>query len=217
MTRAEVSGYVQIVIGAIGIVVTILASPAMLDAIGQMGGSGNLPPEFTGISGAVRIFAVLFVMFCFALLLVIGLSMVLSTVFRVIGSGHPFLTSLFAVMATLCLSVTVTLAVLHINYWITGFLAFGTLFWMCFASTAKPDEDSEAISGIAGIAAGGSILFLICGAVTVLANAAASREDYPPVRALENDSTTADRSVQKNLRSVDDPAAPGTRPSTGTN
>ena len=65
MSRSEISGYVQIVTGAVGIIVTVLASRAMLDALGKIRPSGNLPPEFSGISGAVRIFAVLF---CDALL-----------------------------------------------------------------------------------------------------------------------------------------------------
>lgn len=200
MTRSEISGYVQTVIGAIGIIVTILASPAMLDAFGQIGSSNGLPSEFGGISGAVRIFAVLFVLFCFVLLLMIGLSLVLSTVFRALGSGYPFLTGLFAIATVMCLAVTVTLAVLDVNFWITGFIAVFTLVWMTFASTQEPDEEGEALGTVAVIAIVGSILFLISGAITVIGNASAIDSELEPTKhALEQNSPNPHRDDRQHL------------------
>lgn len=204
MSRAEISGYVQIVIGAVGIIVTVLASPAMLDALGQIGPSGNLPPEFSGISGAVRIFAVLFVMLCFVLLLMIGLALVLSAVFRALGSGHPFLTGFFAIATVVCLAVTVTLAVISINYWIAGFIASFMLVWMTFASTEKAEEDGSASSSLGTIGLIGSILFLITGGITAIGNSAAERRANDPlVKALNEKSAAANRNDRQDLKRAD--------------
>jgi lysylphosphatidylglycerol synthetase-like protein (DUF2156 family) len=188
MTKSEVSGYVQIVIGAIGIVVTILTAPAMLDAIGQIGGPSGLPPEFAGVSGAVRIFSVLFVLFAFAMLLMLGLALVMVPVFRSLGSAHPFLTGFFTVATVVSLAMTATLAALGINYWIAGFVASLSLIWMTFATLEKDKEDEE-YGGIAVVATVGSIIFLFVGGITAMGNAASNNS---PAKAETSAASPAD-------------------------
>lgn len=167
MTKAEISGYVQIVIGAVGIIITILTSPTMLDAIGQIGNASSLPPEFSGASGAIRIFSVLFVLFAFTLLVMIGLAIVLAPVFQSAGSARPFLTAFFGVAAMTSLAVTATLAILSISYWVAGFVGAGTLIWLSFtAGDHDPRGQKMLVAAVVG-----SIVFLFVGGATAIGKA----------------------------------------------
>jgi hypothetical protein len=157
--RQEIAGYLQMIIGAAGIVVTLLTAPALLDAIGQMSGPGSLPDEFTGASGAVRIFSVFFVLFCFCLLVILGLSVTVSTLAKSMGANHPFLTALFTVLAIVTLSITTSFAIMGIRFWVPAFVASLSFMWLIFAAATDDDE----LGNVKGITILGSALFLITG------------------------------------------------------
>lgn len=118
MTRIELSGYVQIVIGIVGIVLTLLTAPSILDAIDALGAGQALPREFAGIGGAIRIFSVVFVLVALVFLVSLGLSITLSTLASGLGAYHPMLCAGMAVGALICFSISITLAALGTPIWV---------------------------------------------------------------------------------------------------
>jgi hypothetical protein len=175
MSRLEISGYIQIVIGIVGIVVTVLTAPAMLDALGNVGGKGALPPEFAGVGGAIRIFSVLFVLIVMILVVLLGLSITISTLAKALGACHPLAVALCTTLGASALAVTITLGVIGSSLWIPGFVGFLGLA-LCSLTACRDNEKLESTTITAGIFV---VLFLITGAINRGSVAAAG----PPVTA----------------------------------
>jgi len=145
MSRLEISGYIQIVVGLVGIVLTILTAPALLDAVGQVSSGEGMPAEFSGVGGAIRVFCVLMILFVLVLLVILGLSTTLSALTRALGAKHPFLAALTAVAALVSLAVTVTLGAFESAFWAAGFV--GSLGWCVLSFVACRDgEDLKSFS-----------------------------------------------------------------------
>jgi hypothetical protein len=164
MSRVEISGYVQIVIGIVGIVLTLLTAPTILDAVGAVSSGGGMPADFAGASGAIRIFAVLTILFVLGLLVVLGAAITLSTLFRALGAHHPVVAAFGITCGTLALAVTATLAILGIRFWVAGFV--GTLGLFVVGVVACKDEPELQGVGIAALI--GLALFLITGLGTLI-------------------------------------------------
>ncbi|MBB4097878.1 hypothetical protein [Sphingomonas kyeonggiensis] len=165
MNRIEVSGYIQIVVGIIGIVVTILTAPAMLDAIGSIASGQSLPHEFSNVSGILRVFCVIFILIILMTLIIFGMSITLSSLLNILGANHPMMASTFFILGVTAFSVTATLGLFKILLWIPGVVgAIGCL--VVFLVACFDDEKMENIWGTFGICI---FVFLATGFVTVLA------------------------------------------------
>jgi hypothetical protein len=106
----DVAGYVNMAIGLAGIVVTLLASPSMLEAFSRAR-SEQLPPQLAGAGGVVRLASLIFVLLAFTLLVAIGLVVSLSSVASALGATAPVLCSTLLIAALFSLATTLTLYV----------------------------------------------------------------------------------------------------------
>lgn len=178
MSRMEVQGYVNIVIGAIGIAVTILTAPSLLDTLSHIGGGGAIPKELASVGGAIRIFAVLFILIVFMAVLLFGLSVTLSSVFRAFEAKHPTISAMLCVSSLTALAVTMTLAFLDNIFWVPGFV--GTIGLVVAMLTSLRDDDEH--GGTWGVIALFLFLFFGTGFFTLLAKSAPER---PPANSAK--------------------------------
>jgi len=114
MTRVEISGYIQIVVGVVGIVLTLLTAPSVIDAFGDVASGEGLPPALNSFSGGVRVFAVMLVLCLLVLLVAVGASITLSTLFKAAGATHPILSASCLVLGVLGMAGSASLGVLAI-------------------------------------------------------------------------------------------------------
>lgn len=166
MSRLEISGYVQIVIGLVGIVVTLLTAPTILDAFGQVTAGQGLPPEFNTVSGAIRIFGVMLVLAILVLLVIIGASITLSTFFKAAGAGHPTFAASALVIGLFGMATSATFGIFRNPLWVPAFVgSFGALL-SAGAAMGSNDPEGEVPAGIAVVFL---ILFLITGIGALIA------------------------------------------------
>jgi hypothetical protein len=164
MTRLEISGYVQIVIGLVGIVLTLLTAPSILDAFGHVTAGQGLPREFNTVSGGIRVFGVMVVLGVLLLLVIIGASITLSTFFKAAGAGHPTLAASWLVLGIFGMAATATLGLFRSPLWVPGFVGSLGALLIAAAAMDKDDPKGEAAGLVAFFFL---ILFLGTGAVTV--------------------------------------------------
>ena len=164
MSRVEISGYIQIVVGIIGIVLTLLTAPTILDAFGSIASGKEMPVEFANASGVIRIFCVLFILFILLLLVVMGMAITLSTIFKALGASNPTLASLLGVIGIVSLALTATLAVLGVRFWVPGAVGTLGLFVMSFVACADDDQ----YGNVAGTAIAFLLLFFVTGLGTLM-------------------------------------------------
>jgi len=162
MSRVEISGYVQIIVGVIGTVVTVLTAPSMLDAVDAMGSGQVLPPEFAGVGGAMRIFSVVFVLAAFLFLIALGLAITFSTLTKALGAQFPLICAAMAVGALVAFAATITLAALGTPLWKPGFV--GGLSLVILAIVAGAHNGLEAFWIVGAICA---LIFLFMAMGTV--------------------------------------------------
>ncbi|MFN4097309.1 MAG: hypothetical protein ACK4GG_11130 [Sphingomonas sp.] len=158
MSRVEISGYLQIVVGVVGIIVTVLTAPAMLDAVGGLASGQAMPQEFRSVSGFIRVFCVLFVLVALLMMILIGMSITLGTLFKALNANHPTTAATLLVLAILASTISVTLAVFATYFWVPGVIASVGLTVMFL--TACLDEKELSNTALAGVVT----LFMFFGA-----------------------------------------------------
>jgi hypothetical protein len=159
MTRLEISGYVQIVIGLVGIVATLLTAPAILDAFGQVTAGQGLPQEFNNVSGAIRVFGVMLVLGVLLLLVVMGASITLSALFKAAGAGHPTFAASALILGVCGMAATATFGVFRSPLWVPGFVGSLGALLSAGAAMGKGDPDGTVPGTI-------SVIFLILVLIT---------------------------------------------------
>jgi hypothetical protein len=164
MSRLELSGYVQIVIGLVGIIVTLLTAPTILDAFGQLTGGHGLPSEFNSVSGGIRIFAVMVVLAMLVMLVVIGASITLSTLFTAAGAGRPMLAASCVVVGVFGMALCATFGALQSLLWIPAFVGSLGVLLVGAASMGTKDPSGETAATIAALFI---VIFLMTGLGTV--------------------------------------------------
>jgi hypothetical protein len=78
-------GLAGVIVGLVGIYLTVLSSPVALDAIGTAVSGSGLPEQFKGLSGFITIFSVIRLILLSFIFLFIGLVASLSMLFKVLG------------------------------------------------------------------------------------------------------------------------------------
>ena len=92
-----VVGVAGLIVGIFGIYFTVLSSPVALKALGSVLSHTELPAELKGLSGAITLFTLIFVMLLSYLFPCFGLVAVLGLVFKVYqfeyanGIGYRYL------------------------------------------------------------------------------------------------------------------------------
>ncbi|SRR5258705_3337107 len=174
MTRLEISGYVQVVIGLVGIVITLLTAPSILDAFGQVTAGHGLPNEFNTVSGAIRVFGVMLVLAVLLLLTIMGASITLSTLFKATGAGHPTFAATALVLGVFGMAATATFGVFRSPLWVPGFVGSLGALLSGGAAMGKDDPDGTAPGMLALIFL---ILFLMSGLGTLGTMASRGNDD----------------------------------------
>lgn len=141
MSRAELSGWIQVVIGLVGLYFTVVNGGPALDAIAQVGAGGVLPDDFAGTQGAIRVFLFLLTVATTLGLIFVGLGILLGTIFRHVGAKMPLHAAFSFISAIAILCLTFSLAIFDAPIWpITSLL-----FVLCIVLTvvAANNEDGE--------------------------------------------------------------------------
>lgn len=147
MTRVEVSGWIQVVTGLVGLYFTITNSGPALDALSRMGSGQGLPVEFQGAQGFIKVFLLILALSVLIALVLIGFAVLLGALFRGLGAANPLHASFSLVAALFFGSTAVTTAIFGNPIWV-----FAVLFMLsCLV-----------LAGIAGVDDSGEIGFWPC-------------------------------------------------------
>lgn len=142
MTDA-VLNYINIAVGMIGIVVTVLASPSIL-GLGASIKFEKLPQELKGFGSGIRLFGILLVLIVFVFILSLGIVLTLIPLASVLGAAQPVLLSVLAVAAIISAAITLALLLLHSPLSLPGIV--GTIGLGVLATTAGIVADNRAIA-----------------------------------------------------------------------
>lgn len=123
--RIEVQGWIQVVIGVVGIWLTAAQSQTALIAIAQVIETGSAPDGFGGAGGAIRLFPVIFVMILLLAIALIGLGVAMGALtLALAGSSFwiPFvcLTTVAVILAGLAAADREKVA-----FWMVGIFGIG--------------------------------------------------------------------------------------------
>ena len=135
----ELNSYMQMAIGLVGILVTVLSSPSFVDGFYKIRAADGLPPQFEGLAGGIRLFCVMFVLLIFGFLVLLGLAMTLTRIAAGMGAARPMLCASFLVAGLTCLAVTATLAAYRSSYAVPAAVSALTLVLLGVASGMSGD------------------------------------------------------------------------------
>lgn len=139
MTRAEISGWLQVIIGLVGLYFTVTNSAPALNALSSLSAGQGLPAEFDGAQGFIKVFLLILALSVLLSLVLIGVAILLAAVFRGLGAARPVHTAFSLMMSLLFAACGLTAAVYGNSTWV-----FAILFMLsCWV-----------IAGIAGVSAG---------------------------------------------------------------
>lgn len=122
MSPTEISGYIQIVLGLIGIVLTITNVRKLVPDIDLFVNQNGLPPELESSSGFIRIAFLFLLITTTVFLICAGFSITLSTVYKALEASHPILSSSMTIGSIVSMSVTAAMALYKIRFWVAGFV-----------------------------------------------------------------------------------------------
>ncbi|MDP2260649.1 MAG: hypothetical protein Q8J89_13135 [Caulobacter sp.] len=122
MTRAEISGWIQVVLAIVGLYFTIKQAYPAIDALGQVGFGKGLPSNFQGSQGAIQVFLVVLVLMTLLMLLFVGLAVILGALFRQLDAKSPRHAAFSLVASVVLGAATFSLAMFGSLVWIPGAL-----------------------------------------------------------------------------------------------
>lgn len=118
ITRAEISGWIQVALAVVGLFFTVKQAYPALGAIEQFSSGKGLPQEFQGAQGSIQVFLVILSMATFLMLLFVGLAVVLGGLFRHLDASAPRHAAFSLVSAVILGAAAFTLSI------------FGNLVWV---------------------------------------------------------------------------------------
>jgi hypothetical protein len=122
MSASEISGYIQIVLGLIGIFLTITNIRKLVPDINLFTGGNGVPPGLDNTSGFLRIVLLLCLLNITAFLICMGLTVTLSTLYQNLLASHAVLASSMTIASIIAMSVSSAMAMYRIRFWIPGFV-----------------------------------------------------------------------------------------------
>lgn len=164
MSASEISGYLQIILGIAGIVLTLTNIQRLIPDIEHFTRGKGAPPELDNVAGFARLYIVLFLLVLMMFLICFGLSVTASTLYKALGAKFPLLSSTMTIVAIVSLSLTVTLASFRNRFWVPGII--GTLASAILAVVSAVNPEINAFWSIIVIS---TIIFLIVGCITAVA------------------------------------------------
>jgi hypothetical protein len=175
VNRLELSGYAQIVVGVVGILVTVFSAPSLLETFDTIGSGHSMPPELKTLTEGAKLFGLLLILLSLVFLMLLGIATTVSVALSKIGLPHPLLLSTVATGALFTLAVALTLALLGNPYWVAAFIAgFGMAVSAWVGVRTKFEEADFSIT--AGLFL---LLFLGTGLVTLMAEHPAPQNPAP--------------------------------------
>lgn len=141
MSAAEISGYVQIVIGLIGIALTITNIRKLVPDINLFAGKNGAPPGLDNASGFLRILLLFCLLNFTAFLICMGFSITLSSVYKSLSANSPLLSSSMTIAAIVSMSVTSAMGLYRIRFWVPGFVGSTGLAACAIVSAVTPSMD----------------------------------------------------------------------------
>ena len=137
VSRSEVSGWLQVVIGLVGLYFTVTNSGPALEALSRMGTGQGLPVEFQGAQGFIKVFLLILALSVLIALVLIGLAVLLGSLFKGLGAKNPLHASFSMTAAIFFGSVGVTGAIFGNPVWV-----FAVLFMLsCLVLTGVAGID----------------------------------------------------------------------------
>jgi hypothetical protein len=135
--------YINMAVGIVGIVITVLATPAML-GLGASVKLEALPHEMKGLGAGLRLFGVLLVLIVFVFILGLGIVLTLIPLATSLGAAQPVLMSVMTVSAILSTAFTFALLLLDNPLSLPGIV--GTIGLAVLAVTAGINSDGGAFA-----------------------------------------------------------------------
>lgn len=197
MPRSEISGWVQVIIGLVGLYLTVQNGGPALDAISKLSRAGQLPPDFAGAQGVIRVFIFLLMLTTTLAMLAIGLGVLLAAVFRRLGAHMPIMAS-FSFIGTVFLGcLTLTLAIFEAPVWVLSGLLTGLGVVLTAMAGGYPNRNAYFIT----LGMGGSILVFIgmlaAGALSSGAPEPTSARAAPPVARASTPDAERERDLSQ--------------------
>jgi hypothetical protein len=163
MEKAEVIGYVQIIVGLVGIVLTLINVKKLVPDIELFTNQKGAPPGLDNFAGFVRILTVTTILALMIFLVCVGFSVTLSTAYEALGAKFPLLSASLTIFSLISFSTTVTIALYRNRFWVAGLV--GTLGCGLCALVAAVNSD---IGAFWGTMAGFLIIFAVTGVGTLI-------------------------------------------------
>ena len=145
---ASALNYVNIAVGMIGIVLTVLASPSIL-GLGARVRLEALPQEMKGLGAGLRLFGVLLVLIVFVSILALGIVLTLVPLAVKLEAAQPVLMSVLAVFAIISAAMTLALMLLDNPLGLPGIV--GTIGLAVLATTAGMATDLRPFATLFGL------------------------------------------------------------------
>ena len=119
---SEISGYLQIVIGLIGIILTITNARSLVPDFDLFTKAQGAPPGLDNFSGFLRILIVILLLILMIFLLSMGFSVTLGAIYETLGAKYPILAASMTIISLIALALTVAMALYRYRFWVSGFI-----------------------------------------------------------------------------------------------
>jgi type III secretory pathway component EscU len=136
---SEISGYIQIVIGLTGIIITLVNVQRLIPDINLFTNAKGAPPELHNFSSFMRVLIVVILLLLMLFLLGMGFAVTLSTVYRSLGAQYPLLSASMTILTLTSLAVTLAMALYRYRFWVAGFV--GSAGGFVLATVAALNDD----------------------------------------------------------------------------
>lgn len=146
----DLIGYINMAVGIIGIVVSILTAPSLVETLGRAKVTGG-EDEFAKLGRGLRLFGSIMVLGTFVFVLTLGLGLTIRTVMIDVGSAAPGVVGSLLAAGLVAASLTISLRLVSSWHWVPGFV--GTLGLAL----------SALVAGVRGVGPelGGTVVFFI--------------------------------------------------------
>jgi hypothetical protein len=139
MSAADVSGYVQILIGVVGIVLTLTNIRSLVPDIDHFTKGKGAPPELDNLSGFIRVYVVIFLLILMVFLICFGFSVTISALYEGLSAKFPLLAASMTTMGLIALTLTITLSSYRNRFWVPGVVGTFSAMVLSIISAVNPD------------------------------------------------------------------------------
>lgn len=180
MDRNEISGYVQIAVGIVGILLTCVSTPSIVGIFHGVVTPGALPSQLALVVEELKVFGTMLILLSLMGLIFLGVVTTASIFLERRNLAHPLLVSTIVAGALFMAATTSTLALFDNGYWVPAFVAAMGMIVSAWVGL-RGGFDSENFSVTAGFFL---FAFLGTGFVTLMV------ENAPPTSSANQNSVS---------------------------